>query len=434
MDDNDNEVQEQIFSDCTIKDAIVACAREEVRSLLRQIVASPCNIKTSTNRSYQYEIEAKPRERSSTAYQNCQSRKTKLQTRARNNNSCNQRSSAVSGFIDSVYDSKFGQRRQKTRHAKAKLSSIEGKNFTPDHLLKREKPGRISYSSSNFIKRSDTLLRDDEKITESHICNTNCKEVFQVQDNNLMYLNDYFLKDNKDENIHVLPNSQKKRSFQRKKADSQKDKCLSYSSDPRPKSAIENRRPTTARERRTWSSRPSTAHIVRAKAKDFSKLLLDPIDKLNCPINVASNLMNGSEWENELARHIVSVFNNKTISDVRGNNVVKTNEVVLKSSQEVDENVYSQCKSGFNIKTSFRNNIEAYKDSKKLMDGLKPRMIWVVGMTDAFTDWRFMNGKVTPIHHRFNVNNNIGAYLSYIILPLNSYREQFNESRINPKS
>jgi hypothetical protein len=75
---------------------------------------------------------------------------------------------------------------------------------------------------------------------------------------------------------------------------------------------IPPKRPSTALERR--SSRPSTSNLVRSKAEHFRKNLLDPIQlgllsTKDVPPSATSSL-HESEWENELARHIISVFNN----------------------------------------------------------------------------------------------------------------------------
>ena len=81
------------------------------------------------------------------------------------------------------------------------------------------------------------------------------------------------------------------------------------------------RRPltTTALERR--KPPPSTAASERSKAQQFSQRLLGPITLESKRPNydfVIPNCLAANEWENELARNIISVFSNKARSEIKG--------------------------------------------------------------------------------------------------------------------
>ena len=411
-DDNDFEEKQRLekYFNESIKDAIISCARQEVRNLLREI-AAPRQFEPS-NGIYRHGQYSNTNNRPKTASPHVQLRKAKSLREDRRQKVCSLRPSTardpirdLSNVTKNTYnfkhDKNFSSIKGKDPLKNISLSSVDGARQSQG--LSTQTPGLISYASSKLLQRSARLInRKDEPIIEKTIKNLNViaktpKKTLKEKENGKT-----------DTILFVEPQDE----ISKEENIVTQHIARAASISPSMICSLNKPRPTTALERRSLLSRPSTSHIVRAKADDFSKLLLDPVerhDKNYSSKTVISlpHVMDENEWENELARHIVSVFNNKTISDIKdgkGNNML-THQILCQ-----DEMIEPQASAIKNTPTTldayqfsqpesatppFRDKrSDLFKDSKKLMDNLKPRMIWIAGTGELPTDWTPLECKI----------------------------------------
>ena len=162
---------------------------------------------------------------------------------------------------------------------------------------------------------------------------------------------------------------------------------------------------TTALERRV-SNRPSTAHLVRAKTEDLGKKLLHPISLESSTGNLSPILfaMDEKKWENELARYIVSVYNNKVVSDVKSDDCPCTlagksqfppsqvQKDFFNRSPVTVSNSFSAERNGI-IKTTPVDLQSELCETKHFMKATIPRMVWLGGDGDACQNWDELEGK-----------------------------------------
>jgi hypothetical protein len=248
---------------------------------------------------------------------------------------------------------------------------------------------QISFASSKWIKNSARIIMGDDEIKK--------KEMLKKLD---YKANDYENKVNRNANLTFS------KSFR-----NEKKKKIKGELRKRPQTAIgvahrPLHKPTSALERRTSLSRPSTAHMVRAKAEEFSESLLHPIRNLettSASVKPLPCVLSENEWENELARHIVSVFNNKIVSEVKNGegNIIKREPFVSigerNKLQPSLEGVHSRKKCSERNDThvcnrpetvsSYKKQVDPLKESKKLIDSTRPRFIWITGTGNFLTDW-----------------------------------------------
>lgn len=401
-----NDVEEkhglEKYINDSIKDAIISCARQEVRNLLREI-AAPHQFELSDG-IYRHD-ECNVTRRPKTTSPHAQLRKTKSLKEVRRQKRCYLRPSTahdpireISDITKNTYDLKhnkdFNAKKERDGYKNICLSSVD--NTRKSQGLSTRESSSMSYASSKLLQHSARLINtNDEAVRE------NTQKLFNI-----------VAKDSKDiskekENVRTVTST-----FEAPKDLTSKEENI-VTRHPAATTSINTSvirsfhkpRPTTALERRSLLSRPSTSHMVRAKAGDFSKLLLDPVQKheKNYSSNTViplPNVMDENEWENELARHIISVFNNKTISDIRDGKrtnmsthqkLCQDGKVEAQTSPigntptTLDAYQFSQPES---TEPPFRHKkSDLFKDSKKLMDNLKPRMIWIAGTGKFLTDW-----------------------------------------------
>ena len=168
-------------------------------------------------------------------------------------------------------------------------------------------------------------------------------------------------------------------------------------------------RPSTALERRA-PTRPTTAYLVRAKSEALSETLLRPISM--SPTSKVSALpftMGENEWENELARHIVSVYNNTVVSEVKHSEVNALDENA--SSISPKSKCIGETALAFSLDTSTDpsvanngskkgsldvDNIKREKlvrQTKELLMSSTPQMIWLAGTGDIDHEWKELQGE-----------------------------------------
>jgi hypothetical protein len=404
MDNKTNILGQEVESDNSysdsIKDAIIACAREEVRNILRDITSPHGSVSlNSINQCADFSDTRRPK----SASKNGQLRKIKSAQLRRRKQSyqCHPLSSYescrdLSAMTSNAYDSKRKKHlsKEKCIENRIQLSSIDG--IGQNKILSDKETKEMSFASSKWIRRSASLImRDDEDQKEMRLSN------LAEKDND--YKNALSMETN-DATTKFLP-----------KEKNMKGKRKLVKQRPQTATGLV-RRPlhgqTTALERRISSSRPSTAHMVRAKAEDFSKSLLHPIQnhESNFSSNISRslpNVLDENEWENELARHIVSVFNNKIVSEVRNRegDASKAKERILKDTRgdvlPLSGNIISVVQDAERVDPIHPSNrIEGasfykkkgnpFKESKKLMDNVKPRMVWITGTGNFPSDWRIL--------------------------------------------
>ena len=184
-------------------------------------------------------------------------------------------------------------------------------------------------------------------------------------------------------------------------------------------------RPTTALERRA-PFRPSTAHFVRAKVEDFSHNLLRPIiaKQANDATNPIPFAMGEHEWENELARHVVSVYNNKIVSDVKDFECSKPMAEDTTSCSPDTKLFFAPAplsESATSVAPNIRrpmappasSKTKIVRQTKQLMNSTSPRMVWIEITTGATPyNWNELEGKPNILSGQRRVIYNILLWIN----------------------
>ena len=388
-----------------LKEALFSCARDEIRKLVVDML-SPKHASKSTSLVSSLSAQTASRKmKKSSSY-----RKAKLLKQCSSNRSISKRNlrPMTACSLQSCTTSAYKPRRTKSynklhcSHERVLLSSEEGmfgESGKPESLL--------SFASTKWIEKSAKMIHK----SSNEVCNV---EATKTGKSNRRI----------DAGATKVGTPLSTLDVETKMNDAVSSRM--YSDLKRPNSAytkmsnkprISTRnltRPTTALERRA-PLRPSTAHLVRAKTEDFSQKLLRPIalhssKAISSPIPFA---MDEHEWENELARHIVSVFNNKVVSDVQGSecprqiadNVSKGSQLPSKSTQGFfsaspppDVLDVSGIKNAQRlVLTDPPSKEKILRQTKELMKSTTPRMVWLGGTGDTYHGWNELEGKPNTI-------------------------------------
>ena len=183
-----------------------------------------------------------------------------------------------------------------------------------------------------------------------------------------------------------------------KEAKRQKTSCYIQNNSSRVRQRLLSRRSISS-NRRT-PARSSTAHLVRAKAKAISETLLLPValnHKNEAPEPLPFTMVE-NDWENELARHIVSVYNNKIVSEARV--TPEENDPAISSKAEcVEDHTHSFFQDSI-AESSFLHSdckqVKAKKllrETKQLLKSSTPRMVWLAGTGDIDHKWKELEGE-----------------------------------------
>ncbi len=200
-----------------------------------------------------------------------------------------------------------------------------------------------------------------------------------------------------------------------------------------------SRTTTTALERRA-PVRPSSSYLVRAKAESLGHALLDEV-RFDSTIEKGPDPMpfwlDTNEWENELAKHIVSVYNNNVVSEVRRSDNLLSNRNEEAREETLEQNDHTQVsshtkqffeetpthddgtssntpnqtmtgsekppKNDFIKSTLMSSTSMASKKTKVLRQArhlihkTAPKMVWLTGTGDVTDDWHELERKFLGI-------------------------------------
>ena len=361
------------------KEAIISCARDEVRKLIGEIVL-PNGPESTTHSSFFATEKTPERSRrhngSRTLLRQRTSNKSFSDRKTRPKTACTFSSPAIRAY--------------KPRRIKScsKINCRHGKVILSSQDESDESGGPVPFASARWIEKSAQMIEKSVK----EVCNMEPTKTGHIE-----------RRLNLDTETH-----QEGKNRAALETSNFEDPRLKRSKASMPSRIIRRplSRPSTALERRA-QTRPSTAHIVRAKAEGFSRNLLRPIDLTSSKefVDPLPFSMRENQWENELARHIVTVYNNKLVSEVRdsqGTNPVEkfTNEFQDGPSKRTKQLASSLSSSklngmenGYRPQTTHARNEKIIRQTKQLIKGTTPRMVWFGGTGDAPLRWDNVEGE-----------------------------------------
>lgn len=385
-----------------LREALISCARDEIRKLISDMV-TPESISSAAAASRKNSNLMKDKQRSRSPRIMSPKRHTRPMT------ACSVPSSMTKAYRPGL--TKSCSKIDCTRNKKVLLSRREDVIYSGQAL---------SFASTKWIEKSAKII---DKSSEE-ICNiqeTKTGKSTGMIDNGQGDRATESLVNTieQQQNINEHSPSQQKKLKRSKSWDTSKlcnSSRITNGGLSRPSTAfckssrITKRslsRPTTALERRA-PFRPSTAHFVRAKVEDFSHNLLRPIiaKQANDATNPIPFAMGEHEWENELARHVVSVYNNKIVSDVKDFECSKP-MAEDRTSCSPDTKLFFAPAPLSASATSVAPNIrrpmtppassktKIVRQTKQLMNSTSPRMVWIEITSTGATpyNWNELEGK-----------------------------------------
>lgn len=386
----------------SLKEAIVACARDEMRKLIGEIV-TPIRSSlesTSFNLSLPGETRSK-NSNTSSLYGKTQPRK---HTHA-SNSCCSGKlrprtACSLPSAATSVYEPRRTKIFNKTQCPNATIALSSQKRM----INGLESP--LSYSSAKWMEKSAQIVHK----SSNKVCNLEATKIgnpSRIQTDGILNIGEPKVERDNHTSSRGHLDKRPKTSFHTKRTERSRINCRQPS------------RPSTALERRA-PSRPNTARLLRAKAEGFSASLLRPIC-LDSPKEAPAPIpftLGESEWENELARHILSVYNTKTVADVRNHTSSLREEIDIKPPDHSNDRAPSDFSRSFFTDTlpsplSDKSNIKKPKNehsrrpmtspatskekiirqTKQIMNSTTPRMVWLAGTGDVSHDWSEVEGK-----------------------------------------
>mmetsp|Transcript_33599 Transcript_33599/g.49314 ORF Transcript_33599/g.49314 Transcript_33599/m.49314 type:complete len:810 (-) Transcript_33599:90-2519(-) len=195
-------------------------------------------------------------------------------------------------------------------------NAIQLEQLEEEGLFETENTEGIALSSLNWLQKSAKLIKENTGRNSSSIFTndlfkqSNCSSGFSAasdeNDKTLDQSTDCFYPEN--QQLFYPP----ERSMKRPQSWPMPRRAIkSSNSSTRPR-----QRPTTALERR--KSRPRTSEVYRTKVEKFGRNLLGPINFDAEPRkDPVPHSLKGNEWENEIARNILSLYSNKIKSEIK---------------------------------------------------------------------------------------------------------------------
>ena len=370
-----------------LKEAIISCAREEMRKFIGAMLM-PGITKQTNDTSALY---------SSRPPTNNEGRQTPLFTERSSVRSLRPKT-AGSPLLSTA--KAYQPRRSKSyRKINTSNSTLRGVTLTSHVDEKSDSTSSLSFASTKWIEKSASLINKSSK----QICNvepTRTGSCSQIHPNESPGTS---LEQNSGSNS-VLGTDRHSAKDAKRPLTSGPIKNVRSRIRQRPLS-----RPSTALERRA-PTRPTTAHLVRAKAEALSETLLRPISmNPTSEVPALPFTMGENEWENELARHIVSVYNNKVVSEVKdpqvnalgenASSILPKAECVgettlaffLDSSTESSVVNNGRKKGSLDVDNIKRDKL--VRQTKQLLMSSTPQMIWLAGTGGIDHEWKELQGE-----------------------------------------
>ena len=376
-----------------IKEAIVEHTKEEIRSILIDILI---NDKSELNRySEKHSCPVKTSEIDiGKKYVSSNSRKESrrpIATRKRTNLSCTSKQLKKSEdapkmhFVSSATAEIYQRKRSSSPPKKSSLviskqskneedsSSSDFRTFQvlsenndPDILTKKDGQRLISMASFNWLEKSNDIIT-----RATGRPSTSFDTTFQAE---------YTLSNDE---LHVTPSryvTQNPNFVTNRTQVASLTKCLKNKGTSRPHIC----RPTTALERRKLVPKPSKP--IRSRMEQLEKILLATINR-SMPQSSSSRFppqLENCEWENELARNIITLYSSKmdvdgaTIFDECSNNL-ETKRGNFSSMSERQIQKVSKASSA--------------DSNRSMASKLNPEMIWFFGSGSMRMDWNILGGE-----------------------------------------
>lgn len=407
----------------SIKDAIVACAREEIKKAIFDI----CSV---NGRNYHSKRQCSPTRRNNDRKTlSCQRRRKQLSQRSRTACEVAPENELHYNHTVSAVTKEAYRSISKRQHEKNKGSKSCCIDLTPVHenvLSGKELMGELkgmSECSSMLLNKSAELMLK----VGGRCANDIAEKIDQFEEE---FKNSAKVEEKEKSEIPGREGPHVQNILRREIRTAPVQSQSFHDIRPRPTTSHASSRtrvrPSTALERRRAQTRPSTAMLVRAKTENLGRRLLGSIN-LNTtrPASVSSlpNKLEEGEWENELAKHIVSLYNNKIVSEIQGEHNFKAKteslspEECSKFNDEVSMHTPSLSSSAFlfsgsslSLKGSSEKDknlpvfLNAVKDetpsresapsrTTRIVKNSKPQMIWFVGTGIVHNDWIFPESK-----------------------------------------
>ena len=355
-----------------LKEAIISCARDEIRKLLSDTFFGEPTISLSKN-----ENRALLKQRNDKSSKKlCRKRPTTATPRLRN------------------LTTNYGPRRTKS------LSNIPmpkrkiGLECNPTAGNKNCNTDRseLSYSSTKWIEKSASLINKKSE----DICNVKPVATGVMRKESF-------------ENTIEKVGCDKENAPS--STNSQEDRLISKPSKRPQRHSTKRLATSTALERRA-PTRPSTAFLVRAQAKQLSNQLFFPISNRDEAISRGSlpASLDNNAWENELAKHIVNVYNNKIVSNLGEHTVCET------PSSKLSGPDFRETKRGSLRNLNSTGNVRS-NQVENALNYATPQMVWIVGTGDVRHEWTELECKkyLSLLRNNLKRNSSRISYFSYFV-------------------
>ena len=262
---------------------------------------------------------------------------------------------------------------------------VSSENNDPAILMKKDGPNLISMASFNWLEKSDDIIT-----RATGRPSTSFHKSFQAE---------YTLSHDELRDTPSSYDIQKQHCVRTDTQAASSPKCLKKSG-----SRPHIHRPTTALERRKLVPKPSKP--IRSRMEQLEKLLLATINR-NIPQSSLSHFppqLENCEWENELARNIITLYSSKMNLD----SGMPLNECSNNLKSNKKGNLSSMLERQVR-KVSKASSADSYRS---MASKLNPEMIWFFGSGSMQIDWKILGGEHIMIVIKCLVMTSVHFYKS----------------------